>query len=1084
MGAGTLTIYSASAGSGKTFRLAASYLSALFRSRHQYRKILAVTFTNKATAEMKGRILDQLNRLASGMDSEYLGELVAVTGRSEHALRSGAREILLSILHDYSRFSVSTIDAFFQKVIRAFARECGLNSAFSVEIDHSLILATAVDEMIASAAADRNLRNWLMRYILSNIDEEKSWNIKESILSLSEELFREKFKILSSAEIDNLKDKDFLLTYIEKLNALKSSFEKKLITLGRKAEQVFSEFGLTDDMFYNKSRGVPGYVRALAGGKIARPGEKVRAILDDPPRWATGNPHPSLHKAVNESLGSTLKEAINLYDETIIDYNTANAILQNFYALGILSDVLSKVHEVASAGNMFLISDAGELLSLITRGDQIPFIYEKIGARYENYMIDEFQDTSILQWSNFQPLIENSMSEGNDNMVVGDVKQSIYRFRNSDWKILGGMLEPEAGNQRIKSVSLQSNFRSRSNIISFNNAFFSVLPGLLDRIFPGNPAGISFRKLYAEAVQLDPGRSPGGYVRLEFIENDPGEEQGNDLPGSSEGSPKKRTGNDWKANVLQKLPVIIESILEKGYSPSDIGILVRDGREGAEVMKALIGYSGSLPESRDNHRFNVVSNDSLVFSGSNVITFIISALRVMISPDDLISRALMTRYYLFATGASEPDRVTLFRDDLLSGTDGHLPGGYEAFLEEAGKMTLPDAAEAIIEFSGVGDYSWNVPYLVSFMDIVLEYSRSRGADLRSFIEWWELAGESKSVTLPSGMDAVRVLTIHKSKGLEFPVVILPFLSWNLDHRPSRRPVIWVRPGKSPFNDLGIVPLKYSSELSETIFAGDYTEERFNSFLDNLNLLYVAMTRAIDALYGFVPPDAGPSGGIAALIREAVQGEFSPEGVSDAVQGEMTGSGGRVLEFGTVPVVQHKKESGRSLTLTTYKVEKRPQSLRLKLHAGNYFGTEGERTREMTNYGLMMHEIFAGIACLEDVPEAVASMVIEGKIPENEAGSLVERFNDLISGQAVSSWFDPGNTLMKEAEILLPSGSIKRPDRIIVRNGNATIIDFKFGEKDPEHAIQINQYRNLLEMMGYRNTEAYIWYVDGNLIEKV
>ncbi len=1085
MGSGTLTIYSASAGSGKTFRLAGNYMSALFRSRYQYRKILAVTFTNKATAEMKGRILEQLDRLASGRHSEYLKELIEETGKSEQTLRMEAKEILFSILHDYSRFSVCTIDAFFQKIIRAFTMECGLNSGFSMEIDHSLVLTTAVDEMIASSAEDPSLKNWLLRYILSNLDEEKSWNIKDSIIRLSEELFREKFKILSADEIANLKNKDFLLRYIEKLHSVKSSFEEKMILLGRRAVSIFSEYQLTDDMFFNRSRGVPGYIRSLAEGKIVKPGEKVRAILSDPPRWSTGNPHPLLQKAVDECLDTPLREAITLYDEAIVNYNTANTILQNLFALGILSDVLRKVHEVATEGNIFLISDAGELLSLITKGDQTPFIYEKIGSKYENYMIDEFQDTSILQWNNFKPLLDNSMAEGNDNMVVGDVKQSIYRFRNSDWKILGKMLEKEVDGERIKSESLNNNYRSRSNIISFNNSFFSVIPELVDRNFTDNPVGISFSKLYKEAIQSDPGRSAGGYVKLDFIEDDDPAEDPETTYSSLYGDDmKNKTGAGWKAKVLQSIPVIIETFLDKGYNASDIGILVRDGREGAEVMKAVIEYSGRDPVNMRAHNYNIVSNDSLLFSKSNVITFIISVLKVIIDSEDYISRAVMLRYYLYAKEAPGPDEVTLFREDLISGSEEFLPEGYGKFLEKAEKMTLFDAVESIIEFFGVGIYSWNVPYIIAFMDIILEYSKSKDVDFRSFIDWWELAGESKSVIHPAGLDAIRVLTIHKSKGLEFPVVILPFLSWNLDHRPSRRPVIWTKPGVQPFDDLGIVPVKYSSELSETIFAGDYNEERFHSFLDNVNLLYVAMTRAVDALYGFIPGQPGPLNGIARLIREAVQCDNNPAGDSGFILSRMFNTERKVFEFGEIPVKEGKKEIRRHLTLNSYKVNKRPGSLRLRLHAGNYFGAKGERIREMAGYGTVMHEVFAGISCKDDIPDAVGNLVLEGKIGANESAALIERLNDLISDELVSSWFQPGNILMKEAGILLPSGGIRRPDRIILRDGNAIIIDFKFGEESPGHAEQISLYRNLLEMMGYVKTDAFLWYVDRKKILKI
>jgi ATP-dependent exoDNAse (exonuclease V) beta subunit len=1085
MGAGTLTIYSASAGSGKTFRLAGNYLAALFRSRYQYRKILAVTFTNKATAEMKGRILEQLDRLASGRHLEYLKELTAGTGKSEQILRAEAKEILFSILHDYSRFSVCTIDAFFQKIIRAFTIECGLNSWFSMEIDHSIVLTTAVDEMIASSAEDHNLKNWLLRYILSNLDEEKSWNIKDSIIRLSEELFKEKFKILSSDEIANLKDKDFLLRYIEKLHSIKYSFEEKMIDLGRNAVRIFSEYQLTDEMFFNKSRGVPGYIRSLSEGRIAKPGDKVRAILSDPPRWSTGNPHPLLQRAVDECLDTVLREAITLYDKAIVNYNTANSLLQNLFALGILSDVLRKVHEVATEGNIFLISDAGELLSLITKGDQTPFIYEKIGSKYENYMIDEFQDTSILQWNNFQPLIDNCMAEGHDNMVVGDVKQSIYRFRNSDWKILGNMLVNGVDGERIKSESLNYNYRSRSNIISFNNSFFSVIPDMIDQNFPENPVGISFSRLYREAIQSDPGRSAGGYVRLDFIEDDdPYSEPESNDSSLNEEDKKNESGAGWKAKVLQNIPVVIETFLDKGYNASDIGILVRDGREGAEVMKAVIEYSGRYPENMRARNFNIVSNDSLLFSKSNVITFIISVLKVIIDPEDFISRAVMLRYYLYAKEAPVPDSITLFREDLISGSEEYLPEGYGKFLEKAEKMTLFDAIESIIDFFGVGNYSWNVPYIIAFMDIILEYSKSKDVDFMSFIDWWELAGEAKSVILPSGLDAIRILTIHKSKGLEFPVVILPFLSWNLDHRPSKRPVIWTKPGMPPFNDLGIVPVKYSSELSETIFEADYNAERFHSFLDNVNLLYVAMTRAVDALYGFIPGKPGPLNGIAKIIKEAIQCNNNPAGESGFVLSRMLNTERKVFEFGEVPVKENKRELRKYLTLNSYKVNKRPESLRLKLHAGNYLGMEGERIREMAGYGTIMHEVFAGISCRDDIPDAVGNLVLEGKIDAKESTALIERLNDLISDEMVSSWFDPGNVLMKETGILLPSGGIRRPDRIIIRDGNALVIDFKFGNESPSHEEQISLYRTLLEMMGYVKVEAFLWYVDRKKIKKI
>ncbi len=557
---GTLTIYSASAGSGKTYKLTGIYLTRLFKSRYNYRKILAVTFTNKATAEMKSRILDNLQKLAVGENSEYLPELVNACNKTEEWIRAEAKEILHSILHDFSRFSVSTIDSFFQKILRAFAREVGLHSGFNIELDHSTILSSAVDEMIASAASDAQLKNWLISYAMSNIDEEKSWNLKDGIIKLAEELFREKFRILSTGERSNLENKKFLVEYIEKIRSVSSSFKKQLLDYGKRAEGLFSEFGLSDDLFYRKGQGVPRFIRSLASGSVNEPNRYVREIENDPPRWSTGSIASQLQDAINNGLEKVLKEAIHFYDDNIVRCKSADAVMSNIYALGILSDVLHNVHLITNSENSFLLSDAGELLSLITRGDQSPFIYEKVGNIYENFMIDEFQDTSIMQWNNFRPLIENSMAEGFDNLVVGDVKQSIYRWRNSDWRILGSILNSMVDNDRFISEPLTTNWRSRSNIIRFNNSLFTIIPFQIDETLAGETLPVSFRRLYSEAVQGDPGNSSGGYVRLEFIENE--KEQ------------------KWEEVVLERLPAIIESLQEKVIMHRILELLFAMGRRG------------------------------------------------------------------------------------------------------------------------------------------------------------------------------------------------------------------------------------------------------------------------------------------------------------------------------------------------------------------------------------------------------------------------------------------------------------------------------------------------------------------------
>ena len=1064
MSQGTLTIYNASAGSGKTYTLAAVYLNQIFKSRYNYRRILAVTFTNKATAEMKSRIIGNLYRLGSGKQSDYLDNLLVSTGKPEEWIRAEAKEILNSILHDYSRFSVSTIDSFFQKILRSFAREAGLQSGFNLELDHSIILTAAVDEMIKSARGDQQLRSWLSTYALSNIEEEKTWNLKEGILSLSEELFKEKFKVLSVSERSLLENKEFLLDYIEQLRSVHSGFEKQLTKFGSRADGFFRDYNLEDSMFYQKGKGVPGFVRSLLSGTAKEPNSYVLEITKDPPKWATGKVNPSLQAAIEAGLDSVLTSAIKFYNEKITGYKTAAAILSNIYSLGILSDVLKKVHQITTSENSFLLSDVGEVLNLVTGGDQTSFIYEKTGNKYDNFMIDEFQDTSFIQWKNFKPLIDNSMAEGHDNLVVGDVKQSIYRWRNSDWRILGSVLNSMVDNNRVISRPLTTNWRSCPAIVQFNNRLFTVIPGHIDEILNGGTYPVSFKRLYSEAVQKDAGKRKGGFVRIEFIEN--GKE------------------TSWQSVVLQKLPGVIGEFLSKGYKPSDIGIIVRDGREGSMVLKTLIDYNNLPPEKRQSEEFRIVSNDSLLLANAPVLNFLVSVLSVVNDPSDMISRALMLRLFLLAKGDEKADSVSLVSSELVTESEKYLPEDYEKLLDNLKHLPLFEATETIIKFFGLGSISWNVPYLNTFQDNVLTYSGTKSNDLSSFLDWWKVSGSKKSVVLPDSQDAVRILTIHKSKGLEFRVVLLPFISWNLDHMPSKQPIMWVNPSSEPFNKLGIVPVRYRKELMDTIFAGDYAEERYSVYIDNLNLLYVAFTRAKEALYGFSINNPHTENSVAYILKNALSVKPLNDDTGEIDLPDFFNPATGIFEMGSAEIKQKEPGKPGGRKYAQYNVNLESESLKLKLHGENYFPLENTGYRGKINYGKLMHEVFEGIDTPADVQTAVRELVIEGKIPEEEASAIGEKINVLITSPVVNEWFSPDNKVLKESGILLSSGGVRRPDRVIFRDGKTIIVDFKFGEENPHYQSQINQYRKLLSDMGYKPIDAYIWYVDKNLVVTV
>ncbi len=1061
MGVGTLTIYSASAGSGKTHKLAGIYIEKLFKSRFNYRKILAVTFTHKATAEMKNRILEELDNLASGEKSKYLDDLLKSTGKTEEFIREEAKEILTSVLHDFSRFSVSTIDSFYQKIIRAFARDIGLHSGFDIEIDHSAVLASAVDRMIDSAASDLTVRNWLSMYVRANIEEGKNWDLKKNIIGLAGEIFAEKFKLLSSDEKKRLMDKGFLKSYIAEMRSIHQAISREMKEIGSKCLMIWNKYALTEDMFYQKGKGIPGHIRSLAGGEMKYPNNYVRAVTGDPPKWCTGKMSAQLAAAIEAGLESSVREAIYSYDRNIKSYNTAKLILSNIYILGILSDVLNHVHHITSDENIFLLSDAGELIYLITEKDQTPFIYERAGNTFENFMIDEFQDTSIIQWKNFRQLIDNSMAQGFENLVVGDIKQSIYRWRNSDWHTLSDLKKKVDGKRYISS-SLDTNWRSCRNIIRFNNALFSIIPYQIDEEISDHKPEMSFRELFSEAVQKDPGRKENGYIRIEFVEN----------PEESE----------WQEVVLKRLPSIIEMVQDKGYRASDIGILVRDNKEGAIILKEIINYSLSCSEDKKKkYNYNIVSGESLLLVNSPVVNFIVATLMVLVNPENMIGRALMLRYYIFATGKKGAEQIPMSSEDLVEYSSLYFPAGYNEFLSEIRYLPLWNITELTTGFFGLGDYSFNVAYLNSFQDLVIKYISSGNPDIPSFLEWWESEGIKKSILLPEQQDSMKILTIHKSKGLEFSVVLLPFLSWNLDHKSFHSNILWAKPGSAPYNELGIVPVRYKGELADTIFAEQYYEEKYSAYLDNINLLYVAFTRGVNAIIGFAPDQPRPENRIAGVIKNAISFTEEIPGFSDLFFPGHYDEQTRVFEYGVIQEIEVDRKISDVPVITEYQVNDNTSSLRLKLHWENYFNTGKSAVRERINYGKVMHEVFSEITTTDDINNAIRKKVIEGKIPESVESQIREKIVKLINQPVIREWFEKGNEVLNEVSILMPDSDSKRPDRVILKNGKATIIDFKFGEENPRYLFQVRHYRNLLIEMGYEQTEAFLWYVDADKI---
>jgi ATP-dependent helicase/nuclease subunit A len=1064
MGSGILTRYNASAGSGKTYKLTSIYLTRLFTSRNGYKRILAVTFTNKAASEMKRKILSQLNSLAKGEDSGMMDDILRVTGKSADELIKSANKVLYDILHDYSFFNVGTIDSFFQKVLKAFTREIGLNHGYVIELDHSLILKRAVDSMLASTAEDLALREWITEYSYERAEGGKSWNLNEDIIKLAGEIFREKFRLMSSDERDKIKDRSFLIEYTKELKSIQAGFKKNLSVYSVKCREILVKHDVKDDMFLRGERGgVPSFLRMIEDsqqGIWKPPTATVSQVLDTPPVWTSRTGiSQQLNAALDDGFRDIFIKTLSYYNENFARSNTARLISDNIYILGILSNILEQVHKINSSENRFLLSDAGELLWLIIKDDQTPFIYEKAGNAFENFMIDEFQDTSHIQWNNFRPLIENSMAEGNDNLVVGDVKQSIYRWRNSDWKILNSLLNEQIRESGLHDEYLDTNWRSSKNIIKFNNALFSILPVLIDRSEKNNTGQLVLQKIYKDAVQKNPGIKEEGIVRIEFL-NDA------DIP--------------FEESALARLPGLIEELQDNGYSGSDIGILVRTNREGASVLNSILEYRESAGENkRKKYNYNIISSDSLLLSAAPSVIFIVTLLKCLYEDDRLLSLSLMLRKWFRMEGV---DPLSADLMDPEGEAEKYFPAGYSIFMNGVKEMTLFEAVEKIIHFFKLGANKGNTAYLNSFQDCVMEFSGNYSADIPSFLDWWDNTGVKRSVVVSDQPDSMRVLTIHKAKGLEFRAVIVPFISWNMGHGSSG-PAMWVKPSESPFNKLGTVPVRYKSDLQYSHFADDYYLETYNALVDNINLLYVAFTRAIDCLYGYCPGNSR-SGSIAAVLYETFTAEEP-----DIIQGseinlsKLFDAEKNVITYGSLPEITveiQDRNKGR-INAGGYFVNDGIQNLHLKFHSDNWLLASSEEREKRINYGLLMHEILESVKIGDDVPGAIQKMLLQGRITENDKTEIETRIFHAMSVPEVREWFRPGLMIMNEAEILLPDGTTRRPDRIIITDDKVIIIDFKFGKEKNEHKRQVNEYSRLLEVIEKKSVEAFIWYVDSNLI---
>ncbi len=1058
-----LKVYQASAGSGKTFQLTVEYLKIILKNPFSYKNILAVTFTNKATAEMKSRIISVLYKLSQNNADDYKEVLIKIEGITPENIKNQAEKALKLILHDYSRFYISTIDSFFQQIIRAFSKETGLDAGFNLEMDTKKVLSETVTRMFVGLSGNESLLNWLVEYSFHKITEGSSWNLKNDIEKFAYEIIKESYIYYENELKEKIQYKEFMSQYIQSLHSIINGFEKQMKDYGNKGMDLIKEHNLSIDDFSNKKSGPAGYfLKITKANADYDPKVRAREACESPEKWYAkkSDKIPEITTCLNQGLLKFMNDAVNYYSKQVKYYNSALVILKKLHVLGVVNDITETLRDYRTEKNLLLISDTARFLSAVINENDAPYIYEKAGNRFRHYMIDEFQDTSHLQWHNLKPLLENSLSEGNTSLVVGDIKQSIYRWRNSDWKLLADGVFEDFKNLGTQTFKLENNWRSQANIVAFNNSVFNTASNLLkdkldDFLKDKNKDQQNFSwlldKAYLDINQKLPANKNKneGYVKHTFIENSDKQERTN--------------------AVLTSLKTDIEKLQDNGYKAKDIAILVRKKDEGKLLADYLMNLNNSKSEEQ-NYNYSVISNEALVISGSESIQLLISCLWYLHNHQDTTNMAMLYQLY---TNFKHPEEQAKFH--------------YQEEMEQLVKEILPDKetlklypvyeiCEELIDRLELHENSENHTYLTGFLNLVADYENKERSDINDFLEWWDDKGKDVSLSANEEQNSINIYTIHKSKGLEFKAVLIPFCDWKLDH--EKAPIIWCN-SEAPFHKLSPIPVSYQEKLSESVFAEAYYLEKTQIYVDNLNLLYVGFTRAQNCLIcysEYIKRDSYST------IGDVMYHIYSSGIHADLNFRQYWNSETKCFEYGNLQTINSKNKAQEAKPLS-YIGNSYRKSFRLKQSSENYF--QEEQTTENINYGKLMHKIFECIITIKDVKKAVSLVFEEGIINSEEKEMLQLKVEKYLEHEEAQKWFDKSMEVINENNLLMPDGKILRPDRICLTSNQTIVIDYKFTEDETKsHQKQVLNYMNVLQEMGYNNVSGYVWYPEKEIVTAV
>lgn len=1073
----SLTVYKASAGSGKTFTLTLEYIKFLIRHPESYKSILAVTFTNKATDEMKNRILSTLYGISYnlGDSSEYLKKIKEECCIDEERIMDTAKVALSMLIHNYDNFHVETIDTFFQSVLRNLAKELDLTANLKIELNDIAVEEQAVDMLVNELNRKSPLFIWLLQFIMESIDDNKEWNIIKSVKTFGKMIFNDTYRMESKRLNNVLSEKGFTTEYKKEIVNLKCNSHKDLDSIRNTFFEYIENHGIErEDFSGGLGRGIHKYFDKLSGNdlndKLFMP-KTVCAHMADEEKWAPkkSKKHDLIVSAARDFLIPLLKRAEEKRRSAQYVITSANATLQNFNNLRLLNYIEAKVRELNAEANRFLLSDTQQLLGMMINDSDSPFIFEKIGARLSHIMIDEFQDTSTIQWKNFMILLNECMSrcdgEGDsvNNLIVGDIKQSIYRWRSGDWTLLDN-IKNYFPTRNVDIRELKVNYRSLRNIVDFNNCFFSN--AIKNEFEREKDIDLNEAKrilsAYSDVIQNTNKDKKEGLVNIKLLSK-----------------------KDFDESMLEEIENCINEMINvHNVQQSDIAILLRTNSK----MQIIADYFTKKCPS-----IKIVSNEAFMLDHSKAVNTIIAALKYMYDGNNKIQKACLIKHYQLGVLNNTLTDNELFRD---IDDNNLLPQFFVENQEELRKLPLYDLVEKLMAIFSIDNMQNESAYICAFVDYLSAFLNDMSAGVNEFLELWDDSLHRKTIQTDS-INGVRMLTIHQSKGLQYDNVIIPYCNWQMENH-NIKSYIWCRPKISPFDKLPIIPIEYRSNLSESIYADDYKEEHLQNTIDNLNLLYVAFTRAKKNLFIIGKRDSANSRSM--LIQECL-GNVSTELQGSTLDG-IEGEDDIVFNFGSFASSEKKEDAEtKNVFLKTYKqldiklsTHEIPVVFRQSNKSKDFISEnkdDGNSEREYIKVGNILHLVFSNIKTQDDIPHVLNQFEADGVLygeglDRNKLEDMLHNY--LSSDKMVADWFSPHWELYNECTILYKdtNGNIveKRPDRVMKGHDNIVVIDFKFGKINNKYIKQVNSYINLLHGMGYKKVKGYIWYVNRNKITEV